>query len=124
MASGAQTGEAMGIERTLPSVQLLLREPVPTASFLSGNLTVLHCSQDGSLAARHPSLGVRWGQINHRIYYRPPAVVGLIDAATRSMHVKPSLRIHAVVSIRYSTKQFNPHGRAAERSSSIDYSDY
>jgi hypothetical protein len=68
--SGAQATEAFGIEPTLPSLQLLLREPVTTTSFLNSDVTVPDRSKDGSLAANHPSLGVRRRQIIHRTSYR------------------------------------------------------
>jgi hypothetical protein len=70
--SGAQATEAIGVEPTLPSLQLLLREPVTTASFLDSDATVPDRSKDGSLAANHPSLGVRRRQIIHRTCYRYP----------------------------------------------------
>ena len=44
--SGAQATEAIGVEPTLPSLQLLLREPVTTASFLDSDATVLDRGKD------------------------------------------------------------------------------
>ena len=68
--SGAQATEAVSIECTLPSLQLLLREPVTPTGFLDSDATVLDRGKDGSLAANHPSFGVRRRQIIHRTCYQ------------------------------------------------------
>ncbi len=73
-SSGAQAREAIGVERTLPSLQLLIREPVTTTGFLNTDVTFPDRSKDGSLAANHPSLGVRRRQTMH---HRPVLLSGI-----------------------------------------------
>jgi hypothetical protein len=89
--SGAQTTEAIGVERTLPSVQLLLREPVTPTSFLNREVTVPDRSKDCRLAAYHPSLGVRRRQIVHRTCYR---------CGTRLRHFSVRYRLFTLITTR------------------------
>jgi len=70
--SGTQATEAIDVERTLPSLQFLVREPETTTGFLDSDVTAPDRSKDGSLAANHPSLGIRRRQIIHRICFRCP----------------------------------------------------
>jgi hypothetical protein len=49
----------MGLKRAFPGTELVLRQLVPAASFLEGNLAATHRCDHGGLAAHHPPLGRR-----------------------------------------------------------------
>ena len=65
-ASGTQTRKTVGIERTLPGEELLLRKLVATAGFLDSDPVIPYCGQHRDFAADYPSFCVLRRQLTHQ----------------------------------------------------------
>src|SRR5690349_4766681 len=62
-ARGAQTGQAMLIDRILPGKKFFDGQGIATAGFFQGKQSAAHSSNYFRLAANDPALGPRCGQI-------------------------------------------------------------
>src|SRR6266481_602451 len=65
-ASGAQTGEAMAVDRVLPGQEFLNRERIAAASLFKRKEAATHRRNDFRLTANHPTLRSRRRQVGDR----------------------------------------------------------
>ena len=65
-ASGAQTGEAMAVDRVLPGQEFLDRESIAAAGLFKRKEAATHRRNNFRLAANHPALRSRCRQVGDR----------------------------------------------------------
>jgi|SRR5271168_99979 len=115
----AQAEKAMGLERTLPGKELLLRKLITAARFLQSDLAVPHSSYDCGFLARDPFFGVRWRQVIHgRSSDQIPRLVRRRGARFHDtglwnrLHCLPSTHAHRTLGSKNDTQGWRREMRA------------